>query len=320
MLDSVLAGLRGRLPGANTSCTRSETHSSRSPLLPRFWSRSKPPPAAAVRTGASERAEVPHADRKPSPPAEGARQMWVWHLNKPAMLMRTAKKAKIRVLLVWVSPGFSIDQTVMRKLRTTERLAQRNHVALHALCGDPSWVTNDVAPAEWAHEVASVHIFSALHLDIEPQSLPQWPAHQKELALGLLSALAAASTEHLPVEADIPAWFNRVTVEGAPLDQKILAVTSSVTIMAYQNTAEGVLTAAQPELQSRRSGRSPCIRWAQSGPTNGDAPTTTFLGESIPRIKKSVSAVQRDAHHYTSFAGLALHDAKYVQADLAAFR
>ena len=55
----------------------------------------------------------------------------------------------------------------------------------------------------WAQEVAASGLFPALHVDVEPQALPQWTSDRDRAARGLLAALDAVRAAVRPGETDV---------------------------------------------------------------------------------------------------------------------
>jgi hypothetical protein len=237
--------------------------------------------------------------------------MWVWHPDDPRALVNLARTAHVTQLLIWVSPGFTADSTQLARLRELRALAGAGGIALQALCGDTSWVTTPSVAGTWAGEAARSGLFTGLHLDIEPQSLPTWTTQQAALARGLLAALDSAGATNLPLEADIPAWFDRVTVDGSRLDTEVIRRTQGIVVMAYRNNPAAVLAAARPEVLEAGRLHKYAFIGVNLGPTGGDAPTTTMLGQPPATVAANVHAIAT-APVLPGFRGVALHDATYV--------
>jgi hypothetical protein len=214
-------------------------------------------------------------------------------------------------LFVWVSPGFSRNPTELAKLTTLRTLATHQGVHLDALGGDPSWAQQPECAGAWAREVAAAGLFERLHVDIEPQALPQWQSDQGRLTRGLLSAIDQTRAAGLPVEADIPYLYWRIpTGDGIPLDVAILRLITGITIMAYQDTATKVLAVSTEELaHAAQLGKYARIG-VNVGPPGGDAPSSSFWGQPPATILNDAAAISRSGTSWASFAGIAWHDSE----------
>jgi hypothetical protein len=213
--------------------------------------------------------------------------IWVWHWGAPRPLLALARLHGAKRLFVWVSSG-DLNPAERAKLTTLRRLAAHQGVQLDALGGDPSWAEQPERAGAWAREVAATGLFERLHVDIEPQALPDWQSDERRLTRGLLSALDRARAAGLPVEADIPYWFWRIpTDDGIPLDIAILRRVTGITIMAYQDTATKVLAVSIEELaHAAQLGKYAWIG-VNIGPPGGDAASSSIAwqdSESLARL------------------------------------
>jgi hypothetical protein len=263
----------------------------------------------------------PVAPRTPLASAVGVRpisshpisaELWVWTFADATSLVQRAQQSGLSVLLVWVSPGFSTNAPTLAGLRILVADARRTGLAVHALGGDPSWAVHPQRAAAWAQEAASSGLFTGLHLDIEPNSLPSWASAQAALSRGLLQALDQAREPGMVLEADIPAWYHTVSVDGLPLDQAVLARVDGIAIMAYRNTAAGVLNLAGPEVvDAGRAGRYAYIgiNIAAPGP---DGALTSYLGKPAAALQSDVAAITAQALIWPAYAGIAVHDSTFL--------
>ena len=96
-------------------------------------------------------------------------EMWVYTYNDtPAQLVAKAHMYGVTDLLVWVSPRFASEPTKMAYLKSLAAATTVAHIKMEALCGDVSWLANPGVGGTWATEVVKSHLFSGIHLDIEP--------------------------------------------------------------------------------------------------------------------------------------------------------
>jgi hypothetical protein len=236
--------------------------------------------------------------------------IWVWHWGAPRPLLALARLHGAKRLFAWVSSG-NLNPTELAKLTTLRRLAAHQGVQLDALGGDPSWAEQPERAGAWAREVAATGLFERLHVDIEPQALPDWQSDERRLTRGLLSALDLARAAGLPVEADIPYWFWRIpTDDGIPLDIAILRRVAGITIMAYQDTATKVLAVSIEELaHAAQLGKYARIG-VNIGPPGGDGASSSFWGQPSATILNEITVISRSGSSWTSFAGIAWQDSE----------
>lgn len=242
------------------------------------------------------------------------RQLWVWHFGTPADLIKLAQTTKVTQLLVWVSPGFTKIPSMVDRLQRLINLAAPKNISVVALGGDPAWASTPAAAGSWVHEVALSGLFTRIHLDIEPNALKDWALNQDALSRGLLSALDAANANGagLLVSADIPSWFNTVTVGTSRLDTEVINRVSDVTIMAYRDNVAAVLKAARPEVAEAGRLQKSAYIGINIGSAGVDGPTTTMLGQPGQLIFKQMQQIEASASQWNGYVGLAIEDSVYL--------
>jgi hypothetical protein len=240
------------------------------------------------------------------------RQLWVWKLPEPHRLISLASVEQIRTLLLWVSPGFSANPNTVERLRRIRSLALVRGISLHALCGDPSWVDHPGVAAAWAREAAQSRLFSAVHVDVEPHSLPTWPKQTAGLSAGLVRAMAAAGAAGLPVEADVPAWYGDIPFDRASLLDAVLDHVAGITVMAYQNSATKVLASARRAVAAAGARHKPAFIGLNIASAGADTPNTTYLGQPATSIHSAFENVEAGARSWNGYSGIAVHDAEYL--------
>jgi hypothetical protein len=280
--------------------------------------------AAAVWPTTSRAAETPlmpsHVETNshlvsPTGATTTPRQMWVWHPGDPRALIALSQQQRVSRLLVWVSPGFSLDQPLLKQLRQLRKLAGEAGISVDALSGDPSWATKPLVVSRWAREVRDSGLFERLHLDIEPHGRVDWTDNRSKFAGGLLSALVAAKKAGLPVDADIPCWYDTVrTPAGDPLDLEVMRLADSVTLMAYRDTPAAVLTFAATGMARAASLGKPAWIGINTASPGGDPDYTSFLGKPARVIARDIRILDLKGRRWSSFAGLSLHDSESLAA------
>lgn len=243
------------------------------------------------------------------------RQLWVWHpaAVDPAVLVADATRNNVTDLLVWVSPGWTKSAATVRAIRTLKTAAEAAGQRIVALCGDVSWALQPGVAGTWAREVAASKLFSRVHLDVEPHSMPAWQVDPAPLVAGMLAAFTNAAKAGLPVDVDIPTWYHTVPAGGGlMLDEAVMRRTDTVTLMAYRNTAAAVLAAVDTTMTKADRLKEKVWIGLNFGPTGGDHPSTTYQGMPSAQVLTDLGAIRSGAGAHASFTGLALHDSDHL--------
>lgn len=251
----------------------------------------------------------------PKRPPYTPRQMWVWHFTATHDLVNLSRDLHVTRLLIWVAPGFSRNPELLRELSILKRRSHALGINLDALSGDPSWVDDPRIVRRWAEEVRGTALFERLHLDIEPHGRKDWNQHRTRLSSGLLAALREAGRSGLPVDADIPYWYDRVRLPGgSTLDVEVMRRVDSVTIMAYRNRAPEVLRVAASELASAAAVGTPAWIAVNAGPTGGDPAYTSYRGRPAASLRRDLRRLGKACRSREACSGLALHDSESLLA------
>ncbi len=216
---------------------------------------------------------------------------------------------------MWVSPGFSHDTRAMRNLRRLTRAADAASIEVDALGGDVSWLSRPDITEAWAKEVAASGLFSRIHLDVEPHSMPAWSSNQARLVKQLLNLFSRSAKAGLPVDADIPYWYWRIRTErGERLDRAVMRRVDGVTIMAYQSSPSLVLAVAERQLAMAGRLKVPAYVGVNIGPTGGDSPKSSFAGQPDADVRDALATIDARCSGAAWCAGTAIHDAKHLAA------
>ena len=236
--------------------------------------------------------------------------MWVWHPTIPTQsLVALAAHYSVGRLLMWVSPGFTQNAALGSYLDDLAKVAALKGIALDALCGDPSWAVNPGASGAWATEVRRSGRFERLHLDVEAHALPTWASDQVKLASGFVASIEAATVAGLPVDIDIPTWYNTVpTVDGQTADRAAISVASSVTVMAYRHSAADIVASSASALTASADLGKPIYIGVNVANPTMDTPDTSLWGQTPAAIRNCIYQVGQLST--PNFAGVAIHDAE----------
>lgn len=155
----------------------------------------------------------------------------------------------------------------------------------------------------------------AIHLDVEPHTLPEWMSDQSGIAdqwVAMLEGVAAECGD-VPLIADVPFWYHEVMLtragETISLLHWTLRATDGVAILAYRDTAEGangIVELSRPSLT---------IADAVGGTVSvgvethcGVEPThVTFCEEGFAAFRVETERARTFLEPHASFAGMAVH-------------
>ncbi len=256
------------------------------------------------------------------------RALWVW---RPAFLesekelkdlLLFARLRNIRTLFLFTSRRrLEEDPEAFRRFL---RQAHRGKLAVQALNGEPHWIFPEQrgepeaflqAVEEFHRESSPDARFDAIHLDVEPQSLPEWKAQASEPARRKLAELyldfvrwtrRRTRESGLPLALDIPVAFNHIRLESGPLVEALLERADQVAVMAYRDEASEVLKHAAPSLHpAQRMGKKV---WVGLSADPVDLPRPPAGQPLEKEIEKIARQVERSLRKQPSFQGVAIHD------------
>lgn len=253
------------------------------------------------------------------PSAPGTRALWVWRkdfLNSSEdmeFFVELLMVRKIGTVFLYVTESDLITKTQI--LSQFLELATRSNIEVQALNGEHKWLLNEqqVRAAEYVDQVIKFNAenpiekrFSAVHLDVEPHTLPSWEQTEGKDRLlfsyiVLLDSLKAARTS-IPLIVDVPAWFADREVDGIWLSDMVTRRADGVVYMAY-----GTKTARRNELIKRISGT------AASGSTRFWIGVSADQRHLCPlplgeNFEVDLAELESSLNVVTEFAGVAIHD------------
>jgi hypothetical protein len=201
--------------------------------------------------------------------------------------------------------------------------ASAKGMKIYALDGAPDWAaeegyTNQDRLMAWIKtyqaESGNVQKFSGIHLDVEPYLYSGWTSNQKAAILAyqnlLIKAKASANSLALPLEADMPFWFDEVsynnTLGTGILAEWVIANISSVTIMAYRHKAPLIIELVKNEVKfAAKYGKSTVIGVETAPTEEGDAITFFEKGEAY--MNSQLAEVQTYYAGKAGYGGIAVH-------------
>lgn len=196
-------------------------------------------------------------------------------------------------------------------------------IAVYALDGAPSWAApkgyiNQDRFLSWVtdyqNQAPQTNRFAGVHLDVEPYLYSGWNSNRaatvKSYQALLKRASATTAKLGLPLEADMPFWFDEIsyknTYGNGLLAEWVIANTAGVTIMAYRDSAPMLIEIVKNEMaMAQRLGKGVVVG-VETGETD-EGSIITFAEEGEAFMNQQLAAV---AAHYIgnpAYKGNAIH-------------
>jgi len=155
---------------------------------------------------------------------------------------------------------------------------------------------------------------TALQLDVEPHTLPDWERDGMKLAAQYLDLLGDVKHElagALPLQVAIPVWWHGRPIKYAgrtrPLSEWAIHLSDRTVLMDYRNQVDGVLKgAAGPLASAKELGKPVVVGLAVHCDKDPENASTSFcrLGEGA--LQKVLRKTQPRLSRQPAFAGFAI--------------
>jgi len=196
-------------------------------------------------------------------------------------------------------------------------------MAIYALDGAPDWVapkgfTKQDRLMSWlsVYQQGAVPAqrFAGVHLDVEPYLYSGWNTNRaatvKAYQALLVKAKSSAAAMNLPLEADLPFWFDEISYKNTYgkgiLAEWVIANTHSVTLMAYRDSAAMITELVKNEIAYGEKYEKSVVVGVETGQTDeGDFISFYEEGEAFMNVE-----LAKISTHYTGakgFGGIAIH-------------
>lgn len=265
-----------------------------------------------------------------------SKALWAWDFyeaasdsDKISQLLNFLNEQEINLLFI------GTRKTLPDQPATYDELIQRAHaegIRVFAVVGRANWALEG-NHREALEEVRQVLSFNASHpnntfdgiqYDVEPHTLPEFKTKRGSVSyqyLQLLKRIAkeiAESKDPLEFNAAIPSWYangeNPVIVETGgqrkPLSYFVLDIVDTVTVMAYRDTGERQIRAAQAEADYAASvGKSIYIGAETSPPNGGSIPNEiTYYDKGLNYMNQQLNTIIDYYLKHSGFNGIAIHN------------
>ncbi len=249
--------------------------------------------------------------------------MWrketVLDANERQKLLEFAQEKRLTELYVAIADDYEAPDG-LAALGDLVRRAGESHIELFWVCGDPSWALSArhvraLSVIEWAVRMndllgkQSLPAIRSVQYDVEPYLLSEWKASPGAVEPQYASLLAklrdATQSAGFELWLDVPFWFEERTFQGTSLGQLALRSSDGIIIMAYRNTAPGIVEKATDLLRDPYArARSVVVAMETSC---REVPMTTLCGVTAARLDSAFGEIRGRLGSFDAFAGLAVH-------------
>jgi hypothetical protein len=248
----------------------------------------------------------------------GAEAVWAWSWTSDHELSEITAGAGFSTVYLFAEGGF--DGKVRRAIATLRGAG----LSVEALAGEPTWALAGHRDGllEFVRSVTRYQRnadpglrLAGIHLDIEPHALERWDHNREALIHSYLAGLDAASEAAgaIPVNADIPFWYDAIRFDGRALLGAVLRRVDGVTVMAYRDTGPDVVDVARAEVAAAaRLGKRATVGVETDKVT---PEKVTFYEEGRAALIQALAEIRDAFAADPGFGGLAVHHATSL-ADL----
>lgn len=235
--------------------------------------------------------------------------MWLWSSTSAEAVEVARFVAERRIRTVFLGVGWAGPEPHVVAMADRLRAAG---VEVQCLGGDHSWLGRSDLVRRWLSRALSAGGFDAVHLDVEPWTLPGWSDDRARLLEQYLTLLWVIREAGLPLEVDVAPRLATDTAGTTHALDAVLGPADRVTVMAYRDHAEG----ADGILEFSRSTRVACFQHSvgfrigvETQPAEqAGGPGQTFAEEGQVALEREAAVVTSHLTANPLYLGVAVHD------------
>jgi hypothetical protein len=201
--------------------------------------------------------------------------------------------------------------------------AGAKNIAVYALEGSSNWVSSDgdkhrINFFDWLTKYQESALepqrFQGVHLDVEPYLNDKYSESPNEVLEKyqeyLLESKSSSIKLNLEFSIDIPFWFHEVSYKNkygkGNVAEWIFKNIKAVTIMAYRDTATGIIDVSQTQLNLCKKYKVEATIAVETGKSN-EGNFVTFYEEGQTHMQNQLSIVSNKYISNSAFDGVAIH-------------
>ncbi|WP_246943910.1 amidase [Bacillus pinisoli] len=196
-------------------------------------------------------------------------------------------------------------------------------IKVYALDGAPAWVAPKGSTEQnklftwltnYQKRSTSSQKFSGVHLDVEPYLYTSWTTNRattiKRYQDLLIKAQKSSTQLSLPLEADLPFWFDEITYKNTygkgTLAEWVISKTSGVTIMAYRDSAKSVIEIVRNEVAFAQKHKKSVVVGVETG-FSSEGNYVSFFEEGEAFMNQELLTIKNHYGSSSGFRGIAIH-------------
>lgn len=219
------------------------------------------------------------------------------------------------------------DESHVKAFSAFASRMKRLNVETELLLGKPQWATKTgynnfnfvmSKAINFLNKIPKEIRPKSIHLDIEPQALPQWNDENLRgpLLESYLSAIKMASdlthTSGYKISIDAGFYFDQFEVNEKNLALELMSLVDQYVILSYRDFfigPNGILETIEDEIEmSEKNGLSVKIFAAVETNKNEKYPQITFYDEGIDQLNQVLEELEIFKHDNQRLKGVAIHD------------
>ncbi|OLS39308.1 amidase [Bacillus sp. MRMR6] len=250
------------------------------------------------------------------------RATWLWNpwmiVNDELGTLAFLENKKVNKVYVQIDRDIS-----MSVYRSFVEKSSSKGIRVYALDGAPDWVapkgyTSQNQLMNWIgnyqNSSTAAQKFTGVHLDVEPYLYSGWTSNRTATIKSYQSLLTQAKTSalslKLPLEVDMPFWFDEVNYKNTYgkglLAEWVIANTNSVTIMAYRDSAEMIIDLVKNEVALSGKYNKGLVVGVETGQTS-EGESISFFEEGETYMNHELEKVKNHYKAVSGFKGIAIH-------------
>ncbi|MHC1684878.1 MAG: hypothetical protein AB6733_18375 [Clostridiaceae bacterium] len=251
---------------------------------------------------------------------------WLWNtgdiVQNSDKILKFSSTKGVKVIYLQVNYDISTNA-----YKTFISKASSQNISVQALNGSPNWIfPNGQATQKrffdwltnYQNSARESEKFKGVHLDVEPYVNTLYEKSPNIVIEGyqsfLLSSINRSNLLKLPMNIDIPFWFDEVKYSNkygsGILVDWILRNVKQVTIMAYRNTStgnNGIIKLISNEMNLAKKYNAK-ITVAVETHKSSEGSHISFYGMGQTKMQQQLDMVYNYYRSYSSFSGFAVHD------------
>lgn len=254
--------------------------------------------------------------------AASERATWLWNpwviVSDGAGTIALLQKKQVNKVYM------QIDRDIPMKIyRSFIGKAFAKGIQVYALDGSAEWVApkgyisqNQLMSwiGKYQSGSTSAQKFAGVHLDVEPYLYSGWRTNQAETIKSyqslLMKAKSSTAALNLPLEADIPFWFDEISYKNTYgkglLTEWVIAKTNGVTVMAYRDSASLIIDIVKNEITLAEKYKKSIVVGVETGDTE-EGDTISFFEEGESYMNRQLIEVKNYYAGVSALKGIAVH-------------